>query len=99
MVDWFVRSTDQTYCKHWFLTHFHADHYKGLTSKFQSGEEASLPKLLHSLCEAKRLAALHAWVSLWAVWTLGEGNATEMDGGSGKEQRMHPFAGTVSLSD
>jgi DNA cross-link repair 1A protein len=23
--------------KHWFLTHFHADHYKGLTSKFNRG--------------------------------------------------------------
>lgn len=35
LVDGFAHDLDG--CEHWFLTHFHADHYQGLTKKFDRG--------------------------------------------------------------
>ncbi len=37
LVDRFGKGTEKAACKSWFLTHFHSDHYKGLTSKFKAG--------------------------------------------------------------
>ncbi|KAK9914751.1 hypothetical protein WJX75_000111 [Coccomyxa subellipsoidea] len=37
LVDRFGKGTEKATCKSWFLTHFHSDHYKGLTSKFKAG--------------------------------------------------------------
>eukprot|EP00873_Tetraselmis_striata_P015488 jgi/Tetstr1/435752/TSEL_024647.t1 len=37
VVDGFTRNFSTTECKHWFLTHFHSDHYQGLSSTFQRG--------------------------------------------------------------
>lgn len=37
MVDRFGKGTESAACKSWFLTHFHSDHYKGLTSRFKAG--------------------------------------------------------------
>ncbi len=37
LVDRFGKGTEKMACKSWFLTHFHSDHYKGLTSQFKGG--------------------------------------------------------------
>ncbi|BDA41683.1 DNA cross-link repair 1A protein at C-terminar half [Coccomyxa sp. Obi] len=37
LVDRFGKGTEKAACKSWFLTHFHSDHYKGLTAKFKAG--------------------------------------------------------------
>lgn len=37
VVDRFCNLPVQSPYRHWFLTHFHADHYKGLTGKFDRG--------------------------------------------------------------
>jgi ribonuclease BN (tRNA processing enzyme) len=41
VVDRFGKGTDKVPCKSWFLTHFHSDHYRGLTSKFKAGKVAA----------------------------------------------------------
>lgn len=37
LLDRFGKGTEKAACKSWFLTHFHSDHYKGLTPKFKAG--------------------------------------------------------------
>jgi DNA cross-link repair 1A protein len=37
LVDRFGKGTEGLPCRSWFLTHFHADHWKGLTSRFKAG--------------------------------------------------------------
>lgn len=37
VVDKFGKGTVAMPCQHWFLSHFHADHYGGLTRSFKQG--------------------------------------------------------------
>ena len=37
MVDRFGRAAEASGCRSWILTHFHSDHYSGLTSRFKAG--------------------------------------------------------------
>lgn len=99
VVDCFVRSAAQTHCKHWFLTHFHADHYRGLSSKFQSGEDAKGWKeaSVHSDCNScanSRSAACLACLSLRPFGRLQKRECIGQDEGFGKseerEKAMRP---------
>ena len=38
VVDKFGKGTANVPCQHWFLSHFHADHYGGLTRGFKQGK-------------------------------------------------------------
>jgi len=40
IVDRFGRAAEASGCRSWFLTHFHADHYRGLTARFKAGAGA-----------------------------------------------------------
>ena len=40
LVDCFGRGAEKAACKSWFLTHFHADHWRGLTKSFKAGAHA-----------------------------------------------------------
>ena len=37
IIDRFGRAAEASGCRSWFLTHFHADHYRGLTARFKAG--------------------------------------------------------------
>ena len=36
--------------KHWFLTHFHADHYGGLGPRFKQGQQLCADLVPHTSC-------------------------------------------------
>lgn len=52
MVDGFGRKSDGIFCKNWFLTHFHADHYGGLTKTFKRGK-IHCTRITAKLCKMK----------------------------------------------
>jgi len=49
LVDGFAHDLDG--CEHWFLTHFHADHYQGLTKKFDRGVVYGTPTTIRLVKE------------------------------------------------
>lgn len=61
--------------KHWFLTHFHADHYKGLTSKFNRGTIYCTPvtaalvrQQLRVRPEVLQTVAIGSSIAIQGVW-------------------------------
>lgn len=52
VVDGFGRKADGIICKNWFLTHFHADHYGGLTKAFKRGK-IHCTEITANLCKLK----------------------------------------------
>lgn len=57
IVDKFGRDIENAgTCMSWFLTHFHADHYKGLNGRFKSGE-ALLFNPAHKFCLAESMVS------------------------------------------
>lgn len=52
VVDGFGRKSDGIICRNWFLTHFHADHYGGLTKSFKRGK-IHCTRTTASLCKMK----------------------------------------------
>ncbi|KAK9865841.1 hypothetical protein WJX84_009279 [Apatococcus fuscideae] len=57
VVDKFGKGTANVHCQHWFLSHFHADHYGGLTRGFKQG-------LVHCTTITARLVHLRLKLAL-----------------------------------
>jgi hypothetical protein len=59
IVDRFGRAAEASGCRSWFLTHFHADHYRGLTARFKAGAGARTSSILSILVWLRELTTGH----------------------------------------
>ncbi len=58
VVDKFSKGTANVACQHWFLSHFHADHYGGLTRGFKQGQLLNLARISNLMhCQIGSCAA------------------------------------------